>query len=137
MILFPGGRLRVPLFRTSGTPLEEQNNCFPSQYLKGGTTLDLAVPYGPNFLCPRPISQRLGFCRLCELSLKSPPRPQCGMNQVEWGQRLKFPTNSKGQWAGHSGGGQHWTKRGRGEGQKQYRPGSQGGNLSSSRIATC
>jgi hypothetical protein len=50
MILFPRGRLQVPLFQTSGIPLEEENNCFSSQYLKGGTTLDLAVPYGPNFL---------------------------------------------------------------------------------------
>lgn len=48
--MFSGDRLRVSLFQTSGIPLEEENNYFPSQYLKGETTLDLAVPYGPNFL---------------------------------------------------------------------------------------
>lgn len=39
----------MPLFQTSGLPLEEENNYFLSQYLRGKTPLDRVVPYGPNF----------------------------------------------------------------------------------------
>lgn len=50
MIVFPGVRLHVSLSQTSVTPLEKENNYFPSQRLKTGTTLSPVVPYGPNFL---------------------------------------------------------------------------------------
>lgn len=50
MILFSGGNIQGPLFQTSGIPLEQENNYFLFRFLKGETTLDLAVPYGPNFL---------------------------------------------------------------------------------------
>lgn len=40
----------MPLSQTSGIPLEEENNYFPFQYLRPETPLNLAVPYGLNFL---------------------------------------------------------------------------------------
>lgn len=50
MIRFSGGSVQGPLLQTSGILLEEENCYFLSQFLKGETTLDLAVPHGPNFL---------------------------------------------------------------------------------------
>lgn len=50
MILFSGSQLQVPFFQISWIPLKEEKNYFPSQYLRGETPLDLAVPYGLNFL---------------------------------------------------------------------------------------
>lgn len=66
-ILFSGDRLQVPLFRTSGILLEEENNYFPSQYLQGETTLDGAVSYGPSFLSV-PIHPANGWNSACSVS---------------------------------------------------------------------
>lgn len=68
MILFSESWLKVPLFQTSGIPLEEENNYFPSQDRKGETPLDLAGPYGLNFLSV-PIQPAKGWNSACFASL--------------------------------------------------------------------
>lgn len=111
MILFSGSQLRVPFFQTSGIPLKEEKNYFPSQYLRGETPLDLAVPYGLHFLSV-PIQPAKGWnsARIASLLWKTLPNRRALMNQLGGGEGLQFPAGSQGQRTRHSGEEEGWTR---------------------------
>lgn len=110
----------MPLFQTSGVPLEEGNNYFPSQYLKGKTTLDLAVPYGPNFLfVPIHPANSWNSARALRACSEKPSQTAGWNESTGMRTRTRISNQLPGQWRGHSGEGETRRRgRPRAEGQK-------------------